>query len=220
MKKRILLTLFCSGIVLANLAGLTPGEFMDHVQRYFLNKDRAIFDDTIEIYSSDVKIPLSVDSLIVMFYNGIKADDPAGYEEFAQRVGESGNTRLSRITESIGGYDLQGYLADPRIIPAYADNLTFLYFASGDQRYLQDLYALIQDTYGEVQDRDRYLAGRSAMMAVLGLASEYEEIAESFRNSDILDPELRTYLKQADPGVIRSQTEDFLAAQREKGLWK
>ncbi|MBN2628418.1 MAG: hypothetical protein JXA95_17260 [Spirochaetales bacterium] len=220
MKKRILLTLLCSGIVLANLAALTPGEFMDHVQRYFLNKDRSIFDDTIEIYSSDVKIPLSVDSLIFMFYNGIKADDPAGYEEFAQRVGESGNTRLSRITESIGGYDLQGYLADPRIIPAYADNLTFLYFASGDQRYLQDLYALIQDTYGEVQDRDRYLAGRSAMMAVLGLASEYEEIAESLRNSDILDPDLRTYLKQADPGVIRSQTEDFLAAQREKGLWK
>jgi hypothetical protein len=220
MKKRILFTLLCSGIVLANLAALTPGEFMDHVQRYFLNKDRSVFSDTIEIYSSDVKIPLSVDSLIFMFYNGIKTDDPAGYEEFAQRVGESGNTRLSRITESIGGYDLEGYLADPRIIPAYADNLTYLFFASGDQRYVQDLYALIQNTYGEELDRDRYLAGRSAIIVILRLASEYEDMGESLRNSDILDPELREYLLQADPGVIRSETENFLAAQREKGLWK
>ena len=219
MKKRKLILIVFT-LITMNASALTPDEYWYKLQHYFVNKDRSIMSDTIEIYTSGEKVPVSFDSMIFMFFNGIKAYEPDLYNDFARQVEESSSSRLMRVIETIEGYDLEGYIRNPKSGPVYVDNLLLLYYASGDQRFIEIMYELIQANFNEQLDRDRYLTGRSAIIAVQRLMAECPAVKESFLENTVMDASVMEYIANTTSEAVRSEGMAFIKIQKEKGLWK
>ena len=202
------------------VAAITPKEFIYNIEHYFEDKDSLIIEDTIEIYSSGEKIPLAIDSMIFMFFNGIKKYEPEKYKVFSTRVLQINNARLMRVVEVIERYDLNGYITNIKPNPTAVDNLLTLYFSSGDPNFLDILYQFIQDNYSERIDKDKYLAARAATWSISSLLIDYPSVLDSFKNNKILSSELMNYIQNTDAETIKSETKAFIKEQRDKGIWK
>ena len=218
--KRVLVGFLVSLFPVMSAAAISPPDFLDGLYSYYRSENSTVIEDTIEIYTSGVKISPSVDSLLFMFYNGIRKYEPEEYVRFSRLAGESGNFRLKQIVEVIDEYDLGEYLARPEATPEYVDNIVILFFSSGDPAYLDTLYRFTEDYYREKSDRDKFTAGRSALMALKNLMDDSPSVAEHFAVTEILSGEVREYILANDSETIVREASDFYKAQVEKGVWQ
>ncbi len=214
------IVLFLIIVPLVGVSAITPDEYWDKIQHYFINSDVSIIENTIEIYSSGENIPLAVDSKLFMFFNGIKKHNPAQYNVFTAKVKISDNPRLMKIIEIIEDYDLASYLSNPKLVPAYIDNLLMLFYSSGDYQYMNMMYDFIQKSFTEVTDQEKFLAGRIGIVVIQHLFREFPVIEQTFVSNNSLDTGIKEYILNTASEDVKKDAMDFVALQQRNGIWK
>jgi hypothetical protein len=199
-------------------AKLTVGEFGEHLQSYFENKNDKIIYETIEIYKSG-EANDRVQQMLVFFYNGIKLDDVKKFDHYFDIVNKSGDANLKKLFDGIKAYDIKEFLDTDKPSALLNDALWLLYFSSGDVKYLERLFIVIKDYHKDTENLNNYLAARTAAWSLKSNMNNYPSVKKYFLASKILNSEIKNYITNTAASKIQEDTIEFAKLQRSKGIW-
>jgi hypothetical protein len=199
-------------------AKLTVGEFGEHLQSYFENKNDKIIYETIEIYKSG-EADDRVQEMLLFFYSGIKLDDVKKFNHYFDIVNKSDDANLKKLFKEIKAYDIKQFLDAQNPSALLNDALWLLYFSSGDVKYLERLFIVIKDYYNEAEDLNNYLTGRSAIWSLKSNINNYPLVKKYFLANKILNSEIKDYIANNTVSKIHADTMEFMKSQGSKGVW-
>jgi hypothetical protein len=222
MKKGFfILFVFLKISILINAQNLTKNEYNAHLMHYFENKNDTIIFETIDSYEkeSQGEILDKMDTQIMLFFYGIKMDDPQRYNFFLNTVKKSKNQELIKIFDIIENNDIELYLVNHEIVPQLNDNYWTLYFSSGNTKYLDKIIDFINKYNNESENLLLYMTARSGIWSFMLNIRTFPSVFNYIQNNLQIINNAKDLILNQSINNFQNETVEHIKKQKEKGIW-
>ncbi|GMO14328.1 MAG: hypothetical protein Ta2A_24770 [Treponemataceae bacterium] len=196
-------------------------DFEKSLMHYFEAKNDDIIKKTMLVYALHSDDTSAYDNTVIVFYAGIKRGEPERYARFHKTVLAGGNEKLTEIFTFLQTFDLDAFMNSMDISAQLNDYLWCLYFATGDDEFLVDLFSIAQLFFNEQDDINHFLAARSAAWSIKVNSADYPTVKKFFaaNGTTLLDAELVKYISETDPEKIQADAVEYIKQRHEQGVW-
>jgi hypothetical protein len=177
---------------------------------YYRNKDYNIIYDVIELFNICKDIPENSVRPIRHFYFGIKINDKNTYHDMYIVVQDSNNEKLLELFNYIEQYDIEYYSNYWDNFEYFDQRYSIFYSASGNEKYIQKIFKIIQNSYYNRTDKEIFLSGREALSTLYSLLVINKDVQNIYLNTNILDNTIRRYINTKTMNDIERDTEELL----------
>jgi hypothetical protein len=177
---------------------------------FYRNKDNSIIYNAIELFNTLENIPENSLNPIKYFYFGIKINDIEIYYEMYNIARIHNNIQLLGIFNFIEQYDVIKYSNYWDNYNYYDERFTLFYSASGNQKYIIKIMRIIQESYYDRNDINKFISAREALYTLSLLIRINSGIQNIYNNSYIVDDKIKHYINSKTPNEIKFDTNEIL----------